>query len=46
METPIKEELVKFIVSRIRSFEKNPLRFGKPSRFRRETYIVMAEAGV
>jgi hypothetical protein len=46
METPKKEELVKFIVSRIRSFEKNPLRLGIPRRFKREMYIIMAEAGV
>jgi len=46
IKTLKKEAFEKFIISRIKSFEKNPLKFGKPSRFKREIYMIIEEAGV
>lgn len=40
------EELLKFIVSRTKSFEKYPLIFGIPNKFIIETLIIIEEKGV
>ena len=39
-------KLEKLKVSRIRSFEKKPLRLGNPNRFTRDTNIMKQEKGV